>query len=75
MEIKDRLATLSVVSAIGFGIAGTLIIPQGVIDSSMLYLIAQLLIFAATALGFGKTIEKVTNAVNEIKHHRNATNK
>lgn len=67
---KDRLATVAVLSAICFGIAGTVLPPQGVIDSSMLYLIAQLLIFAATMLGFGKTIERITNVVNEIKQNR-----
>lgn len=75
---KDYLAILTVISAIGFGIAGTVIAPLGVIDSSMLYLIAQLLIFAATMLGFGQTVQKMTNLVNAIKgnkphyHHEDA---
>lgn len=64
---KDYLAILAVISAIGFGIAGTAIAPLGVIDSSMLYLIAQLLIFAATMLGFGQTIQKMSHLVDSIK--------
>ena len=67
---KERLAAFATIAAVGFGIAGMALPPYGIIDSSILYIIAQLLIFAATLLGFGSTVEKVTNMVNEIKTRR-----
>lgn len=71
---KERLASIAAIAAIGFGIAGTAIPPHGIIDKSMLYLIAQLLIFSATLLGFGHTIEKVTEMVNDIKNRKKEDN-
>ena len=62
---RSRLAYIATIASVGFGIAGTIIAPMGIIDSSMLYLIAQLLIFAATLLGFGTTISKVTDLINK----------
>ena len=62
---RSRLAYIATIASVGFGIAGTIIAPMGIIDSSMLYLIAQLLIFAATLLGFGTTISKVTDLINQ----------
>lgn len=73
MRMKERLASIAAISAIGFGIAGTAIPPCGIIDKTMLYLIAQLLIFSATLLGFGHTIEKVTEMVNDIKRKETPT--
>lgn len=67
---RDILAYITTISAVGFGIAGTWIAPLGIIDASMLYLIAQLLIFAATLLGFGRTINKVTDLINQQKQKK-----
>lgn len=67
MTHKDWLAIFVVVSAIGFGIAGTALPPSGIIDSSILYLIAQLLIYSATILGFGDVVKRVTQLINSIK--------
>lgn len=64
---KDFLAALATVAAIGFGIAGTFIAPQGIIDSSMLYLIAQLLLYAATLLGFGSAVQKIAEMLGKKK--------
>jgi len=64
---KEMMSILAVIAAIGFGIAGTWIAPLGIIDSSMLYLIAQLLIFAATLLGFGEVVSKFADMINAVK--------
>lgn len=74
MDTKEKLATIALLSAIGFGIAGTAIPPYGIIDKSLLYMIAQLLVFAATLLGFGQTIERITNIANDIKKKKEVRN-
>lgn len=48
---KIILAYLSFVAGIGFGIAGLVVPPIGYIHSSVLILIAQLLVLCATLLG------------------------
>lgn len=70
MVLKEKLAAFATISAVFFGAAGMALPPMGAIDKSVLYIIAQLLIFAATLLGFGSTVEKVTKMVDEIKNKR-----
>ena len=48
---KIILAYLSFLAGIGFGIAGLAVPPIGLIHSSVLILIAQLLVLCATLLG------------------------
>ena len=50
-NVKLNLSLGSFVAAIGFGIAGFAAPPVGDINSSVLYLIAQLLVLCATFLG------------------------
>lgn len=50
MDIKSILATICVLSAIGLAIAGLIIPPTGVIDTSLIWFFAQLLVFAGTIL-------------------------
>lgn len=50
-KTKKILAWLLAVSAIGFGIAGFVVPPVGIINSSVLWLIAQFNLFSATLLG------------------------
>lgn len=51
MDTKKILAICLTVSAIGFGVAGFIVPPTGVISSSVLWFTAQLQVFAATLLG------------------------
>lgn len=57
--MKQNIAFLSWLSAVLFGTAGMLLPPIGVIDNSVLMLIAQLLILCATLLGVESYIEKI----------------
>ena len=52
--MKGRLITFFILffCGIGFGIAGMVIPPHGVIDSSVLILVAQIFILAASVYGF-----------------------
>lgn len=67
---KEILAAVSLFSAIAFGALGSFVAPQGIIDSSMLYLIAQFLVFSATLLGFGDTVHKIQKIAKEIKEEK-----
>lgn len=49
--MKTKIALASFICAIGFGVAGLIIPPMGVIDSSVLIFVAQLLTLTATFLG------------------------
>lgn len=53
MKIKTKiiLAWILAMSAVGFGVAGFCVPPVGVINSSVLWLVAQFLLFSATLLG------------------------
>lgn len=51
MSIKSSVSYISLLWAIGLSIASIFMPPMGVIDSSVLVLIAQIIIFIATILG------------------------
>lgn len=55
--IKKYLAVASFIAAIGFGIAGIVIYPAGIIHGSVLILIAQLLVLTATLIGLNITVD------------------
>lgn len=50
-KTKHIVFWILVVSAVGFGIAGFVVPPTGVVDPSVLWLVAQFQIFAASILG------------------------
>ena len=49
--MKRRMAGLAFAAAVGFGLLGLLMPPIGEIDTSVNFLIAQLLVLCATMLG------------------------
>lgn len=50
-KTKQILVWILTCSAILFGIAGFIVPPTGVVDSSVLWLVAQFQVFAASILG------------------------
>lgn len=50
-DVKVWAAISMAAAAVGFGVAGFCVDPKGEISDSVLYLIAQCLIFSATLLG------------------------
>lgn len=56
---KSVIAVVCVVAAIGFGIAGFYAPPVGVISSSVLWFIAQMLVYSATMLGIDVELVKL----------------
>lgn len=67
---KNTMAFIALIAGIFVGVAGMIIAPMGIIDSSVLYFTAQLLIFAATLVGCGEVIMRVLDIWNDIKQHR-----
>ena len=49
--MKKKISLLSFCSAVAFAAAGLYLPPMGVIDSTVLMLVAQLLVLCATLLG------------------------
>ena len=61
LTVKDCYAGIVILVATVLSFMATLLPPQGIVDSSMLYLIAQWLLLAATLLGAGAIYEKMLN--------------
>ena len=57
--MKRKIALLSFISAVAFAAAGLFLPPQGEIDSSVLMLVAQLLVLCATLLGVDSYFDKL----------------
>lgn len=58
MKTKKAIAVLSFVSAIVIGFIALFLPPEGVIDSSVLWFIAQLLVFTSNIFGFNFNVFK-----------------
>lgn len=63
--MKEVIAVSSFLCAILFACAALVIPPKGVIDSSVLVLIAQLLILCATFLGVESYVDIIRRKSNE----------
>ena len=57
--MKKKISLLAFCSAVAFAAAGLIIPPQGVIDSTVLMLVAQLLVLCATLLGVDSYFDKL----------------
>ena len=58
-KLKETLATLAFISSVVIGFIAIFIPPHGVIDASVLWFTAQLLVFTSTLLGFEVTVDNV----------------
>ena len=63
--MKRRIALLSFSSAVAFAAAGLYLPPMGVIDSTVLMLVAQLLVLSATLLGVDGYYDKMREILNK----------
>ena len=57
--MKKKISLLSFSSAVAFAAAGLYLPPMGVIDSTVLMLVAQLLVLCATLLGVDSYFDKL----------------
>ena len=64
--MKAFLAVFSLVVAALLSVWAMLLPPQGEVDSSILMLVAQFLVFAATLLGLGDAVDKIKSIASLI---------
>ena len=57
--MKKKISLLAFCSAVEFAAAGLYLPPMGVIDSTVLMLVAQLLVLCATLLGVDSYFDKL----------------
>ena len=63
--MKRKIALLAFCSAVAFAAAGLFLPPQGEIDSTVLMLVAQLLVLCATLLGVDSYFDKLRELMNK----------
>lgn len=63
-KIKYSLAVISFMASIVIGFLAMFIPPQGIIDNSVLWFIAQLLVFTSTILGIDFTVFNVNKNIS-----------
>ena len=59
-------AMWSLLAATGFGIAGFIVSPTGEVHDSVLWLIAQFLLFTSGALGLGAVAQSINNNMHRM---------
>ena len=63
--MKKKISLLAFCSAVAFAAAGLFLPPQGEIDSTVLMLVAQLLVLCATLLGVDSYFDKLKQLMNK----------
>lgn len=61
--LKNSLALISFISAIVIGFVALFLPPQGIIDTSVLWFVAQLLVFTSNILGFNFRVFKSNKVI------------
>ena len=61
--LKNSLALLSFISAIVIGFIALYLPPYGIIDTSVLWFVAQLLVFTSNILGFNFRVFKSNKVI------------
>lgn len=59
-------AMWSLFAATGFGVAGFIVSPTGELHDSVLWLIAQFLLFTSGALGLGAVAQSINNNMRKV---------
>lgn len=67
MKLKKTIAVLSFISAIIIGFIALYLPPTGIIDTSVLWFIAQLLVFTSNIFGFNLNVSESNQIIQSIK--------
>lgn len=71
-KIKIWFSYIAFITSILFGVAAMIIPPMGIIDPSVLWFIAQMLVFAATMVGVPLEIDNLRQKiVNNFNNNKN----
>lgn len=60
MKTKNYLSSIALISAVAIMFIAVYLEPKGIIDTSVLYVIAQLLVYSASMLGISSAIKEIT---------------
>lgn len=69
MTAKTLYSGIALASAVFIAIFAIYIEPMGIIDTSVLYVVAQLLIYSASLMGISSAVATILSAIKDIKQH------
>lgn len=75
MTSKTIYSGFALVSAVFIALCGVWIQPLGIVDTSLLYVIAQLLIYSASLLGISLAVEKIAKHLQNFNKQNDDTQK
>lgn len=68
MTSKTLYSGFALVSAVCIAMCGVWLEPQGIVDTSLLYVVAQLLIYSASLLGISSAVEHIAKHLQNINN-------
>lgn len=78
MTSKTFYSGFALFAAVTIAMCGVFITPMGIVDSSLLYVVAQLLIYSASLLGISSAVQHIAkhlDSINKSKNNETQTNK
>ena len=75
MTSKTLYSGFALVSAVFIALCGVWIKPLGIVDTSLLYVIAQLLIYSASLLGISSAVGHIAKHLQNLNKQNNDTQK
>ena len=75
MKSKTIYSGFALVSAVFIALCGVWIQPLGIVDTSLLYVIAQLLIYSASLLGISLAVEKIAKHLQNFNKQNDDSQK
>ena len=75
MTSKTLYSGFALASAVFIALCGVWIKPQGIVDTSLLYVIAQLLIYSASLLGISSAVGHIAKHLQNLNKQNNDTHK
>ena len=75
MTSKTLYSGFALVSAVLIALCGVWIEPPGIVDTSLLYVVAQLLIYSASLLGISSAVGHIAKHLQTLNKQNNDTSK
>lgn len=75
MTSKTLYSGFALFSAVCIALCGVWIQPLGIVDTSLLYVIAQLLIYSASLLGISSAVGHIAKHIQNLNKQNNDTQK
>lgn len=75
MTSKTLYSGFALISAVSIALCGVWIEPLGIVDTSLLYVVAQLLIYSASLLGISSAVGHIAKHLQNLNKQNNDTQK